>query len=163
MGKVVAAALSLIILALIGAGAMLSQGPVSIAPLAPYLENLLDDPSWKFQVRFNDAVLSWEGWQKKLDVKVVGARFVDRQGVDLISVPRMSIAFDTQALVAGQIRVVGLQLIEPRLRLLRHSDGLIEITNNEGPGGAGTRRGLARPARASARTLAWRPLARFAN
>ena len=142
MGKVVAAALSLIILALIGAGAMLSQGPVSIAPLAPYLENLLDDPSWKFQVRFNDAVLSWEGWQKKLDVKVVGARFVDRQGVDLISVPRMSIAFDTQALVAGQIRVVGLQLIEPRLRLLRHSDGLIEITNNEGPGGAGTRRGF---------------------
>ncbi len=142
LGKVVAAALSMIILALIGAGAMLSQGPVSVAPLAPLLEDLLDDPSWQFRVRFKDAVLSWEGWQKKLDVKVVGARFVDRLGVDLISVPRMSIAFDTQALLAGQVRVVGLQLIEPRLRLLRHDDGHIEITNNDSPAGASARRGI---------------------
>ncbi len=142
MGKAVAAALSLIILALIGAGAMLSQGPVSIAPLAPYLEDLLDDPSWRFRVRFKDAVLSWEGWQRKLDVRVVGARFVDRQGVDLILVPRMSIAFDTHALLAGQVRVVGLQLIEPRLRLLRHGDGHIEITNNEGSDTTAARRGI---------------------
>ena len=121
---------------------MLSQGPLSIAPLAPYLEDMLDDPAWPFLVRFDDAVLSWEGWRKKLDVRVVGAKFLDRQGAELISVPRMSIAFDGQALFAGQFRVIGLQLIEPRLRLLRHKDGGIEIANNDGDAGGEARRGL---------------------
>ena len=110
---------------------MLSHGPVSIAPLVPYLENVLDDPSWRFRVRIEDAVLSWEGWQRKLDVRVKGARFVNREGADLISVPSLSIAFDTRALLAGQFRVTGLELIAPRLQLFRHEDGRIEITNRQ--------------------------------
>ncbi|MDP6875161.1 MAG: DUF3971 domain-containing protein [Alphaproteobacteria bacterium] len=142
LGKAIAAVLSIVILVLIGTGAMLSQGPLSIAPLAPYLEDMLDDPAWPFLVRFDDAVLSWEGWQKKLDVRVVGARFLDRGGAELISVPRMSIAFDGQALFAGQFRVIGLQLIEPRLRLLRHKDGGIEIANNEADARADAPQGL---------------------
>ena len=110
---------------------MLSQGPVSIAPLAPYLEDLLQDPSWRLRVRFDDAVLSWGGWRKKLDVRVIGARFVDRRGAELVSVPSIAIAFDGQALLAGHFQIVGLELIEPRLRLLRHKDGRIEITNEQ--------------------------------
>lgn len=131
LGKAIAGVLSIVILALIGTGAMLSHGPVSMAPLVPYLEDLLDDPSWRFRVRIDDAVLSWEGWQKKLDVRVIGARFVDRTDAELIAVPNLSVAFDSRALLAGRFRVTGLELIGPRLRLLRHEDGRIEITNSE--------------------------------
>lgn len=141
LGKAIAAILSIVILALIGIGVMLSHGPVSIAPLVPYLENVLDDPSWRFRVRIEDAVLSWEGWQRKLDVRVKGARFVNREGADLISVPSLSIAFDTRALLAGQFRVTGLELIAPRLQLFRHEDGRIEITNRQsGENGGGQAR-----------------------
>ncbi len=111
---------------------MLSRGPVSLAPLAPYLEDFMDDPSWRFRVRFDDAVLSWEGWRKKLDLRVIGVRFMDRRGGELISVPRMSVVFDGRALLAGQFRVSGLEIIAPKLRLLRHADGHIEITSNDG-------------------------------
>ena len=111
---------------------MLSRGPVSLAPLAPYLEDFMDDPSWRFRIRFDDAVLSWEGWRKKLDLKVVGAHFMERDGGELISVPEMSVVLDSKALMAGRFRVSGLELIAPKLRLLRHRDGRIEITNNDG-------------------------------
>lgn len=136
LGKAFAAILSLVILALIGSGVMLSRGPVSLAPLAPYLEDFMDDPSWRFRVQFEDAVLRWEGWRKKLDLRVIGARFVERGGGELISVPSLSVAFDVQALLSGQVRVSGLELIGPKLRLLRHADGAIEITNeSSGSGG----------------------------
>ncbi len=108
---------------------MLSHGPIALAPFVPYFEDMLDDPSWRFRVRIDDAVLRWGGWQKKLDLRVIGARFVGREGTGLISVPSLSIALDSRALLAGQFRVTGLELIEPRLRLLRHEDGRIEITN----------------------------------
>lgn len=111
---------------------MLSHGPIAMKPLVPYLEDMLDDPSWRFRVRIDDAVLRWGGWQKKLDLRVIGARFVSREGAELITVPSLSIAFDSRALLAGQFRVTGLELIEPRLRFLRHADGRIEITNAAG-------------------------------
>ncbi len=142
LGKAIAAILSIVTLALIGTGVMLSHGPVSLAPLVPYLEDLLEDQSWGFRIRINDAVLSWGGWQKKLDVRVMGARFVDPRGAELISVPSLSVAFDSRALVAGRFRVTGLELIEPRLRLLRHEDGRIEITNIESTGKTGVGRGI---------------------
>ena len=136
LGKAFAAILSLVVLALIGSGVMLSRGPVSLAPLAPYLEDFMDDPSWRFRVRFEDTVLRWEGWRKKLDLRVIGARFVERSGGELISVPSLSVAFDIQALLSGQVRVSGLELIGPKLRLLRHAGGAIEITNeSSGAGG----------------------------
>lgn len=138
LGKAFAGILSLAILALIGSGVMLSRGPVSLAPLAPYLEDFMADPSWRFRVRFEDAVLRWEGWRKKLALRVFGARFVDRDGGELISVPSLSVTFDGRALLSGQIRVSGLELIGPKLRLLRHADGVVEITN-EGSGPEGTK------------------------
>ena len=136
LGKAIAAVLSIAILALIGTGAMLSRGPVSLAPLAPYLENFMDDPTWRFRVRFDDAVLSWEGWRKKLDLRIIGARFMDRAGAELILVPRMSVVFDGEALLSGQFRVTGLELIKPKLALLRRADGSFEITNSDDLDGA---------------------------
>lgn len=121
---------------------MLSHGPVSLAPLVPYLEDLLDDQSWRFHLRIDDAVLAWGGWQKKLDVQVVGARFIDTRGAELISVPSLSVTFSSRALWAGQFRVTGLELIEPRLRLLRHDDGRIEITNTESTEESGLGHGI---------------------
>ncbi|SVB03990.1 uncharacterized protein METZ01_LOCUS156844, partial [marine metagenome] len=59
LGKAVTAFLSMIILALIGTGVMLARGPVSLAPLSPYLEEFINDPTWRYRVRFHDAVLSW--------------------------------------------------------------------------------------------------------
>ncbi|MDE0943428.1 MAG: AsmA-like C-terminal domain-containing protein [Alphaproteobacteria bacterium] len=147
LGKAIAAVLSTVILILVGTGAMLSQGPVSVAPLAPYLEDLLQDPSWRFRVRFDDAVLSWGGWRKKLDVRVLGARIIDRRGAELVSVPSMAVAFDGQALLAGQFQVIGLELIEPRLRLLRHKDGRIEITNEHAINRNGEKPGTGRAKR----------------
>ena len=142
LGTTIAAILSIVTLALIGTGVMLSHGPVSMAPLVPYLEDLLDDQSWRFRIRIDDAVLSWGGWQKKLDVRVMGARFVDRRGAELILVPSLSVAFDSRALLLGRLRVTGLELIKPRLRLLRHDDGRIEITNIESAGETGAGRGI---------------------
>ncbi len=110
--------------------------------MVPYLEDLLDDQSWRFRIRIDDAVLSWGGWRKKLDVRVIGARFVDSRGAELISVPNLSVTFNSRALLAGQFRVTGLELIEPRLRLLRHDDGHIEISNTEGTGETGIGRGI---------------------
>ncbi|MBL6954893.1 MAG: AsmA-like C-terminal domain-containing protein [Alphaproteobacteria bacterium] len=142
LGTAIAAVLSIVTLALIGTGVMLSHGPVSIAPLVPYLEDLLDDQSWRFRIRIDDAVLSWEGWQKKLDIRVMGARFVDRRGAELISVPSLSVAFDSRALLVGRLRVTGLELIQPRLRLLRDANGRIEISNTESTGKTGIGRGI---------------------
>ena len=132
----------MIILALIGAGVLLARGPVSLAPLAPYLENFINDPTWRYRVRFDDAVLIWEGWQKKLDLVVVGARFVDQRGAELILVPRMSVVFNSQELLAGRIRVTGLELIEPKLHFLRQEGGQFVITNYEGPSGNPDRVGV---------------------
>ena len=132
----------MIILVLIGTGVMLARGPVSLASLAPYLEDFINNPAWRYRVRFDDAVLSWEGWQKKLDLVVVGARFVDQRGAELILVPRMSVVFNSQELLAGRIRVTGLELIEPKLHILRQKGGQIVITDDGGISGSPDRVGV---------------------
>jgi hypothetical protein len=132
VAKAAAAAFTGIIVLLVGAGVILSRGPVSVAPLAPYLEEVLEDPSWGFRVRFADAVLTWEGWRRKLDIRVVGAQFLDRGGAELISVPQMAVVLDGKALLRGHLRATALELIGPRLRLLRRADGRIVIAGENG-------------------------------
>ena len=47
----------------------LSNGPISLAFLAPYVEQALSAEDASYRVNFEDFILTWAGWGQTLDVR----------------------------------------------------------------------------------------------
>lgn len=118
------------------AAIVLSRGPVSLAILTPYLTPILADPSAPLRVEFEDTILTWEGWERQLDVRIVGVKVLDQEGRVLANAPQMAVGFSAQGLLRGRIEPIVLELIAPEIRLVRGADGTIEFGVRNGQGGA---------------------------
>lgn len=101
----------------------LSQGPISLPQLTPYILDAVSHNTRGMTVKIKDTVLSWEGWERTLDIKIVGASIFTRDGRRLASVPEASLSLSAQALLKGVVAPSSIELIEPQINLMRHGDG----------------------------------------
>jgi len=124
---------SLIGLALIAAAVAwrLTQGPVSLAFLTPEIEEALNSQGAPVHIRIDNTVLTWAGWSRPLDVRVVGVRAIAADGKPVASVPEMSVRFSGRALLDGVVAPTSLEMIGARLRLIRTRNGEIELALGE--------------------------------
>ncbi|WP_042695748.1 DUF3971 domain-containing protein [Azospirillum sp. B506] len=130
----------ILVLTLTGLGAMalmagglfawrLSQGPIALDPLIPYVERALSDRDGRFQVDIGELVLSLEeedgldGADRRLDLRARRVQARNADGAELAAVPEMGIGFSIPALFRGTLSPTRLDLVRPRLSILRRADG----------------------------------------
>ena len=105
----------------------LSSGPISLAFLSPYVEQALNAEDDGFDVRFDDTILTWAGWDRTLDVRVLNVRVIGSGGAAVAVVPELSLSLSAQALFRGVIAPRSIELYRPSLQVVRRQDGTFGV------------------------------------
>lgn len=122
---VIAAALGLFTLRLI-------QGPIALDPFTDQVERALSDPQGRYVVRIDELVLALAEEEQanetgagphRLDLRARGVHVVNADGDELAAVPEMGVGFSIPALFLGKLSPTRLDLVRPRLQILRRADG----------------------------------------
>lgn len=107
----------------IGIVFLVSRGPVSLAPVTPYLEDALADELAPYRVGIEDTILSWDSDADRLDLRAVNVRLADEAGGTILSLPQMSVTLSAGQALRGRAVVTKTSLIRARVNLLREADG----------------------------------------
>ena len=105
----------------------LSSGPLSLGFLSPYMQEALEGDDLPYYFEFQDTVLVWAGWGQALEFQLTDLRIADTDGDTLAAVPAASLGLSGAALLRGAIAPTSIELIEPRLNLVRRPDGSVHL------------------------------------
>lgn len=98
------------------------EGPIHLRFLIPYMERAVNGPDQDLQISIDDAILTWAGWQRAVDVRSVNLHVRDRKGRDLATIPEASIAISARALMRGIIAPSRIEVFGASLRFWRSKD-----------------------------------------
>ncbi len=118
-----------------GLGWRLSQGPVSLAFLKPYLEQALDDSRSQFRLTVGEPKLIWSRWNRLIDLRTTDVKLLDRAGKVLATAPQMSLKLSVRALARGMLAPTSIELLGARATVIRTAAGGYRLAL--GPPGAG--------------------------
>ncbi|MGB0576358.1 MAG: AsmA-like C-terminal domain-containing protein [Alphaproteobacteria bacterium] len=128
----VAALTALALLLLTGVATWrLSQGPVPLNFLTSHVEAALNDMVRPVRVSVQGTNLAWAGWERTLDIRVMGTRIAGVDGATIARIPEMSVSFSLRALLQGVVAPTNLDLIGPRLQVIRSENGNFALTLEE--------------------------------
>lgn len=106
----------------------ISEGPVSLAFLTPYLTDALNRVGFGVHVTVDDTVLVWAGFGRPIEIRVRNARLSEEAGGDpLVIIPAMAVSLSPKALLEGRIAPSEIDLIGVELDLVRDADGQINL------------------------------------
>ena len=108
----------------------LSSGPISLAFLTPYIESSLATFHKSFRIRLDETILTWAGWERTLDIRVLNVRALGEGDTLIASVPEISLSLSARALMKGMIAPKSIEMFGPSLKLVRHRDGSFEVGFN---------------------------------
>ncbi|WOI10926.1 AsmA-like C-terminal domain-containing protein [Thalassospira lucentensis] len=108
----------------------IAQGPVSLHRLVPYVVAELNESSGDTKFEVGDMVLFWRGWEERFDIRLQDVSVRDGAGSEMLHVPEADVVFSSKALFDGVLALRELNLIAPKLRLVRHANGQIDIGYN---------------------------------
>lgn len=116
----------------------LSSGPVSLGFLSPYLTEALSvSGNGDFQVELGDTILTWAGFDRGMDIRVIDVRILDEAGETAARIPQMSLGMNGRALLRGRLEPTTVDIIGPTLRVIRNEDGSIDFGIGQGAGEGG--------------------------
>jgi uncharacterized protein YhdP len=107
----------------------LSTGPLSVGFIAPYIVDALEPEDGSFEVSLGDAVLTWGGWERTLQLRAIGVKITGPAGDVRADIPEMTIGFSGRALLDAQLAPTSLEIVGSRLNLIRGEDGTIHFTD----------------------------------
>ncbi|PPR71053.1 MAG: hypothetical protein CFH03_02261 [Alphaproteobacteria bacterium MarineAlpha3_Bin2] len=105
----------------------LSSGPISLGFLTAHLENAINAGQQNFKLSMKDTILTWAGWDRTLDIRVLEVKVLRPDGSLVGSVPEVSFSLSGQALISGLLAPRSIELFGPRLRVSRNLSGDIGI------------------------------------
>ncbi len=105
----------------------LSQGPVSLSFLTPYLAEALSYAEAGFSAEIEDTTLTWVGWRQALEVRAVNVRLRDAEGRTVARVPEISLGLSGPDLLRGAVEPTRIDIIGADVRLLRDVDGRLNV------------------------------------
>ena len=105
----------------------LSSGPLSLGFLSPYIQEALEGDDLPYRFEFEDTVLVWTGWGEALEFQLTDLRIADTNGDTLATVPAASLGLSGKSLLRGTIAPTSIELIEPRLGLVRRPDESVHL------------------------------------
>ncbi len=110
----------------------LSSGPISLGFLSPYIEKAINSGQRSFKLAMDDTILTWAGWDRTLDIRVLGVKVLRQDGSLVGSVPEVSFSLSGRALVGGLLAPQSIELFGPRLRISRGLSGIgIDFTDTD--------------------------------
>jgi len=102
----------------------LTSGPVSISFLTPYIDQALAEVhQGAFNVTFDDTILTWAGWERTLDIRIVNLRTTLPSGELVASIPELSISLSAKALLQGTVAPRSVEFFGPKINIVRQADG----------------------------------------
>lgn len=102
----------------------LASGPVSIGFLTPYIDEALAElHQGAFVINFDDTILTWAGWERTLDIRVVNLRTQLPSGETVAQIPEVSISLSAEALMQGTFAPRSVEFFGPSLNFVREADG----------------------------------------
>ncbi|MBT3306886.1 MAG: hypothetical protein HN377_10445, partial [Alphaproteobacteria bacterium] len=108
----------------------LSSGPISLGFLSPYIEKAINSGQRTFKLTMDDTILTWAGWDRTLDIRVMGVKVLRQDNTLVGSVPEVSFSLSGRALVGGLLAPQSIELFGPRLRVRRDQAGIgIDFTD----------------------------------
>lgn len=129
----------LILLELVAAGAaalsvlagmaffLLAMGPIPLEFLTPYIESALSPKGGPVVVKIGATKLTWDGWQRPVDVRAQKVRIANPSGVELATLDEVSIGLSFPGLMRGLVAPSSLDIHKPTVRLTRARDGHFEF------------------------------------
>ena len=105
----------------------LSSGPISLGFLSPYIEAAVNSGQRNFTLKMKDTILTWAGWDRTLDIRVLDVRMIGPGGALIGQIPEVSFSLSAKALLSGIFAPRSIELFGPRLRVRRAYDGSIDI------------------------------------
>ena len=104
------------------------KGPISLSFLTPYIEDALNKDQPDLRISMGDTILTWAGWERALDIRVLNVEATDKDGEVIASIPEIAFSLSTKALVRqGTIVPKTIELFGPSLTLRRNQDGTLEL------------------------------------
>src|SRR5210317_519170 len=97
-------------------------GPISLSPLKPTVEGVLNRNFGDTTIQFEDLVLNWDSWDDGIDIRALGVAVQNPNGEQIAYLSQIAIGFETSAVVDGRLAPESLTIINPDLRLLRRED-----------------------------------------
>ena len=100
----------------------LSDGPISVDFLAPYVA---DSISVEGQVQFGirSAVIAWEGWQDSPEIRILDITATDTEGQIVAVFPEMTVRLSMISILEGTPAPQELILTSPVIQLTRTTEG----------------------------------------
>ena len=133
--RAVGAALGASVILLAVGAWRLTQGPMSISFLSPYLTEALAYAIPGYDIEIDDTVIGWTERRRTLDVHAVNVRLRDKQGRAVLAVPEVSIGVSVTGLLEGALQPTRIEIIGAEVRLVRDESGRIDL--GAAPGGEG--------------------------
>ena len=105
----------------------LSEGPISVGFLSPYIKDALTFGGTDVDIALKDTVLAWRGFDRGLDIVVLDLEVLDGNGATVAIVPELAIGLDTSRLLAGDFAPATVDIVGATFKLRRAADGILEI------------------------------------
>ena len=113
----------------------LSKGPISLGFLTEYLEDAVNAGHSDFRLRLGDTILTWAGWQRALDIRVLDIKVIAKEGPTVGSLPEVSFSLSGDALIRGKVAPRSIEFYGPRVAVRRARDGSIDVGFGSNTGG----------------------------
>ncbi|MDH3597699.1 MAG: DUF3971 domain-containing protein, partial [Rhodospirillales bacterium] len=105
----------------------LSEGPLRVDFLTPYLETALAGGEKAPKVEIGETVLTWADWARTVDLRARAVRLSDASGFTIANLPDVSVNLSLRALVQGVIAPTEIEVAGARVTLVRWSDGSFDF------------------------------------
>lgn len=112
----------------------LSEGPIVLDGLKPYVEAMLSPPDAGFTTRVGGTSISWSGWGKPLDLVAEDLTLVEPDGAVRVRVDRVAVGLSPKALLDGRLAPQRVDVLDPRITVVRTTAGGWRLMpESEGP------------------------------
>lgn len=121
---------SVLLVALIGIGILawrLSEGPVDLEPVLPYIEERLNAQNEDMDVDIDTLVLEWQGDDNLIGLKA-GKVIISNSRGPFLYTPEVDINIALRSLLLGRIEMDDIWIRRISLSLTRYEDGSIQVT-----------------------------------
>ena len=121
--------LSVVVLGVVVIGILIgavSNGPVSLSFLTPYLTEILAEQYPEIALDFEELDMLWDGKDKNMVFAVTNLS-VDRNNEAVAFVPKVTVTFSRAALLERRIAPSGLEFEGLKLKLLRSEEGQMQL------------------------------------
>jgi hypothetical protein len=103
------------------------QAPLQLSFLTPYLEQSLNQIDPNIRVRIGNTLLTWSGWKGPLDLRARDVQVSDAAGQGVATLPDISVSLSLRALLIGEIAPSAIEVVGPRLIMVRTEEGRLQL------------------------------------